>query len=248
MKKIVKRILIGVSIVIAVVVLLFVGLFLKMKSETKVMTPLKTGWVVDQIFALNESFVNTYLIKDSDSYIVVDAGNNIDNVATELKKLAIKPDKVSAVLLTHTDADHVAALSLFKNAKVYLSIQEEKMIDGSKNKVFLIKNKISTNEYILLEDQQVITIGNTKIQGILTQGHTFGSMCYLMNDKYLFIGDVLSLKAGKIGKFNEFFNMDTETAINSIEKITKLPIAEYIFTAHYGYTSDYKYAVADWGQ
>lgn len=246
MNKIVKRILIGVGITAAIIVLLFVGLIIKMKSETKVMTPLKTGWVVDNIFALNESFVNTYLIKDSDSYIVVDAGNNIDDVATELKKLNVNPDKVSAVLLTHTDADHVAALSLFKNAKVYLSKQEEKMIDGTKNKVFFIKNKISTKEYSLLEDQQVITFGNIKVQGILTQGHTFGSMCYLVNDKYLFIGDALSLKAGKIGKFNDFFNMDTKTATNSIERITKLPSAEYIFTAHYGYTNNYKNAVKDW--
>ena len=71
-------------------------------------------------------------------------------------------------------------------------------------------------------------------------------MCYLVNDKYLFVGDALSIKDGKIGKFNEFFNMDHKMAIKSIVNITKLPEAEYIFSAHYGYTNDYKNAVKDW--
>jgi len=71
-------------------------------------------------------------------------------------------------------------------------------------------------------------------------------MCYLVNEKYLFTGDVLSLKAGKIGKFNKFFNMDDETANKSIANITKIESAEYIFTAHYGFTADYKNAVKDW--
>ena len=56
----------------------------------------------------------------------------------------------------------------------------------------------------------------------------------------------LSIKDGKIDKFNEFFNMDTETAINSIEKLIGIPGMEYIFTAHYGYSDDYTTAVQDW--
>jgi hypothetical protein len=35
-------------------------------------------------------------------------------------------------------------------------------------------------------------------------------------------------------------------ATKSISKITKLPGVEYIFTAHFGYTNDYKDAVKDW--
>ncbi len=83
-------------------------------------------------------------------------------------------------------------------------------------------------------------------QIIITPGHTPDSMCYLINNKYLFTGDALSIKAGKIDKFNEFFNMDTETATKSIEKITRIPVTEYIFSAHYGYSDDYKNAVKDW--
>ena len=37
-----------------------------------------------------------------------------------------------------------------------------------------------------------------------------------------------------------------EMANKSITKITKLPEVQYIFTAHHGYTNDYKNAVKEW--
>ena len=248
MKKTTKRVLIGTGIFVALIVLLLLGYMLKIKSELKTMSPIETKEIVTNIFSIQDSFSNLFLIKDSDQYIAIDGGNNIDSVASELKKLTINPDKVTAVLLTHTDADHVASLKLFKNAKIYLSKQEEQLINGTKSRVLFFKNSIGTKEYSLIADQQILNIGNLQIKGYLTPGHTPGSMCYLINNKYLFTGDALSLKLGKIGKFNEFFNMDTPTAISSIAQITNIPEVQYIFTAHYGYSNDYKNAVKDWAK
>ena len=246
MNKIVKRILIVIGIIALLFTLISVGFIMKFKSETKGMHIIETKKIINNIYSINDSFVNLFLIQDGNQYIAVDAGNNIEKVTGELKKLNINPDKIIAVMLTHTDRDHVAALKLFKNAKVYFSAQEVQMINGKKSKFLFFGNKIDSKEYTLLQDQQILTIGNIKIKGILTPGHTSGSMCYLVNDKYLFVGDALSIKDGKIGKFNEFFNMDHKMAIKSIVNITKLPEAEYIFSAHYGYTNDYKNAVKDW--
>ncbi|PKP34193.1 MAG: hypothetical protein CVU00_07855 [Bacteroidetes bacterium HGW-Bacteroidetes-17] len=246
MKKILKRMLLGIGILIALIVIFFVGYMLKAKSEIKKMTPTETKEIISNIYSIQDSFTNMYLIKDSASYIAIDAGNNLDVISEELKKLNIEPDQVTVVLLTHTDADHVAALSLFKNAEVYLSKQEEQLLTGEKSRFLFFGNTIDTEEYTLIEDQQIFNIGNWKIQGILTPGHTFGAMCYLIDDKYLFVGDALSLKEGKIDKFNKLANIDTKTATISIALLTKLPYAEYIFTAHYGYTNDYKKAVEFW--
>lgn len=68
-------------------------------------------------------------------------------------------------------------------------------------------------------------------------------MSYLINDKYLFVGDAFGLEKGKITKPNSFFTKDMDTAVKSFDKINNLPEAEYIFTAHTGYTADYKNAV-----
>jgi len=246
MKKKIKIVLIGVGTLIVIILLIGGGFFYKFNSETKKMHPVVTGKIVDNIYAIKDEFVNMYVLKDSNQYVVIDAGKDIDVVAAELKKLNIDADKVVAVLLTHTDIDHVAGIPLFKNAKIYLSKQEEMMLTGEKQKIPGMSNSISRKDYILLEDKQTLKIGYENSFSILTEGHTTGSMCYQVNDKYLFTGDILSLVDGKLGPSVKFFDLDHEMATKSISKITKLPNVEYIFTAHFGYTNNYKNAVSDW--
>jgi glyoxylase-like metal-dependent hydrolase (beta-lactamase superfamily II) len=241
-----KIVLIGIGTLILVCLLIGGGFFYKFNSETKKMRPVATGEIVDNIYAIKDEFVNMYVIKDRNQYVVIDAGKDIDVVAAELKKLNINPDMVVAVLLTHTDMDHVAGIPLFKNAKIYLSKQEEMMLTGEKQKIPGMSNSISRKDYILLEDKQTLKIGNENAFSILTEGHTTGSMCFQVNDKYLFTGDILSLVDGKLGPSVNFFDLNHEMATKSISKITKLPKVEYIFTAHFGYTNNYKNAVKDW--
>ena len=246
MKKIFKRFFLVIIILILVIGGPFIWYMLKAKSEIKIMAPIETQQIVENVFSVRDTFVNMYLVKDGDQYVAIDAGNNADNVAYELKKLKINPDQVIALFLTHTDGDHVAAVKIFKKAQVYLSKAEGQLLNGQKSRFLIFGNKIATKEYLLIDDQQQFTFGNIKVKGILTPGHTIGSMCYLVNDKYLFTGDALSLKNGKIDLFNLFFNMDSKSAAESMGLITNIPTAEYIFTAHYGFTNDYKKAVKDW--
>jgi len=226
---------------------LFIGVYLvRAKLEMKKLAPVETKEVVSNIFSVKDTFVNLFLIRDSTQYIAIDAGNDLNAVSGEMKKLNIDPDKIIALFLTHTDGDHVAAIKLFKNANVYLSRPEEQLLTGKKSRFLIFGTKIDTKTYSLVDDQQIITIGKTKIKGILTPGHTPGSMCYLVNDKYLFTGDALSLKNGKIDRFNELFNTDSKTAYTSMANITGLQGVEYIFTAHHGFSNDYKNAVKDY--
>jgi len=116
------------------------------------------------------------------------------------------------------------------------------MINGEVSRFLFFGNSLNGRAFITSEDNQEIIISNQKIKGILVPGHTVGSMCYLVNDKYLFTGDALSLKNGKVEPFNKFFNMDSEKALESINKLKELPKAKYILTAHYGFSNEYKSA------
>ena len=242
MKNSVKRISFF-SIRLVIGMLLFTGFNLEIKAQEKKMEPSETKEIVSKVYSIKDNFVNMFLIQDGENYIAVDAGNDIKAIENEFKTLQINPDKVIAVLLTHSDGDHVAALKLFKNATVYLSIDEEQMINGTTNRMKNYHNKIDATKYILLADNQTIQILNLKIKGISTPGHTPGSMSYLVSEKYLFVGDAFSLTNGKIDKPNEVYTDDMKTAILSFVKIANLPKAEYVFTAHTGYSSDYKNAV-----
>ena len=237
MNKILKRTLIISGIIVVVLILAFVGMFLKFKSALSGFAPLETGKVVDDIFVVKDDFANVFIIQDSTQYIVIDCASNQAIVAEQMKKLGINPDEVAAVFLTHTDGDHVGALSLFDKAKLYISKEEEQMITGKKTKFLWFCNSIPRTDYILLDDRETVQLGNLKIEGILAPGHTSGMMAYLINDKYLFTGDILSLKDGsEIAPIPAIFDMDTEQAVKSIEIIRPvIPNTEYLFTAHWGY-------------
>ena len=243
MNKIFKRIMIVTSIIVGVLVLAFGGMYLKMKSEMSGFTPMETGKVVNNIFVVKDDYANMFIIQDGTQYIVIDCATDKNAVAEQMKKLDINPDDVTAVFLTHTDFDHVTALNLFGKAKLYMSKEEELMINGKKSKFMFFGNSISRNDYTLLEDRQILRIGNLKIEGILVPGHTSGMMAYLVNDKYLFTGDILSLKKGKIAPIPAFFDMDATQAAESMDIIRHIPSVEYIFTAHWG-ADDYKTAIA----
>jgi glyoxylase-like metal-dependent hydrolase (beta-lactamase superfamily II) len=226
-----------------VLVLAFVGMSMKLKSLLKDFTPMQTGQVIDNVFVVKDDFANIFIVQDSAQYIVFDLANNPAIVAEQMEKLGINPDNVVAVFLTHSDGDHVGALSLFDKAKLYMSKEEVQMIDGTTAKFLWFGNSLPRTDYILLADREIVQIGNLKIEAILAPGHTSGMTAYFVNDKYLFIGDIASLKDGKIAPIPAFFDMDTERAVQSHEIIRHIPSAEYIFTGHWGYTDDYQAVV-----
>jgi hydroxyacylglutathione hydrolase len=242
-----KKALIIFSSLIAVMIIFAAGYFLVIRHEMKKMHTVETGQVTDHIYALKDSFVNAYLIGSPDSgYIMVDAGKKIETIKAALSSLNIDPANVKALFLTHTDGDHVGAMPLFPNAVIFLSRQEEQLINGETGRFFVFGNKISRKDYKLLDDGQVINLPGISIKGILSPGHTPGAMCYLVNEKYLFTGDVLSLKNGKVNEFNKYINMDQKADLKSIDRLSHLAGVEYILTAHYGFSNDFGIAFKDW--
>ena len=240
MKKILKRTFWSLGILLVLIALLTGGFAVKLKAQ---ITVAETGMVAPGIYAVKNKYVNMYLLKDSDTYIAFDAGNDVESVANELKLLNINPDKVTALFLTHSDGDHVGGLKLFKNATIYLSNDEEPLITEKFKRKMGRFNMIDSKNYNLLTDGQKVQVGNLQITGITTPGHTPGSMCFLVNEKYLFVGDAFGIENGKLIKPNSFFTEDMERAVESFEKINDLPNAEAIFTGHTGVCLDYKIAV-----
>ena len=243
MKKILKILAMTLGVIVGILALAWGGMFQTGKFAMSEFAPMETGYVVDNIFVVKDDFANLFIIKDSTQYIVIDCGINPETIGEQMKRLGISPNEVVTVLLTHTDGDHTGGLSLFSKAHLYMSKKEVRMINGEKAKFLWFGNSLPRNDYILLEDRQIVRSGNVKIEGILVPGHTSGTMAYLINDKYLFSGDIVSLKDGKIAPIPSIFNMDTKQAIKSMEIIRHIPAAAYLFTSHWGYTDDYHTAV-----
>ena len=225
-------------ITLVIIVLTSFGIF---KYKIDRMTPVPTCQIKDSVYAVKDgTYANMFLIKGDDGFIAIDCGENPTNVQKELNSLGIKTSEIKAVFLTHTDRDHIGALELFPQAKIYISKEEEKMIDGSTVRSFLfMKNKLRY-PYETIKDRETIEVLGIEIKGILTKGHTLGSMCFLINNKHLFTGDVISIKNGKITDENEFFHMDKNENKEAVKKLALLEGVEGIFTSHYGYTDDFQ--------
>jgi len=229
----------GLFVILATVYLFF---FTSMKKE---MNLIDTGEIIPGIYTAKVSFVNLFLYRTPSGFIAVDAGTDSASVKKELDKLNIDPALVSAVFLTHTDADHAGGIKLFKKARVYISVDEEQMINGKTSRFLMFGNKLPC-KYEMLTDNSEINTDSTNVKAIATPGHTPGSMSFLISGKYLFTGDCMSLKSGKAAKLASFINSDNNTATASIKKLKKLVGVEYIFTAHYGYTGDFNKAFSSW--
>ena len=240
-----KRFLIFLGAVLGILVVLSGGVFVKLYLETRQMNSLETGKIVTSVYAVQDSYVNLFLVKTNNTYIAFDAGNDKSFVQQGLEKLHIDPKRIAAVFLTHSDVDHVAAIRLFPNAAIFLSKAEEQMVNGQTRRFLFMKNHLAP-PYELVEDNQVITISGLKIKGILTPGHTPGSMCFLVNDTYLFAGDTMGIKNGEVTRFNDLFNMDSHRQEQSLAKLAGLSGVKYIFTAHYGFSDSPEIAFRSW--
>jgi len=232
------------------IVLLFAALFGRTLLDYAHLNPLATGAITQNVYAVQTGTANFFLIRGNSGYIAIDAGSDQVQAAEGLYELGISPEDILAIFLTHGDSDHIAAISLFPNARLYLSEYEVQMIDGTTNRasgLLLvlsmlmgrdINNPVFPYEYQTLTHNEKIEIDGVLIQGILTPGHTPGTMCFLLNERYLFTGDAMSIRRdGRAAGMVHLFDMDTNQARESISKIARIQ-AQYIFTSHHGYSNN----------
>ncbi|MGZ4869465.1 MAG: MBL fold metallo-hydrolase [Halobacteriota archaeon] len=87
------------------------------------------AWIADNVYEVKSKAVSMFVYATDDSSICFDTSISEDIVNREFDALGFKPEYVKYVFLTHSDRDHVGDLNLFKNADVYLSIDEEQMVN-----------------------------------------------------------------------------------------------------------------------
>jgi glyoxylase-like metal-dependent hydrolase (beta-lactamase superfamily II) len=236
MNKTVKRSIWGLGILVGLVVIAATVFLIRFMLATSSMTPGETSAVNDSLFCVKDRFVNAFLFKGKQHYLMVDAGYGEKSFLSGLTQLGITPDQITTILLTHTDGDHIGAMGLFNHPKVYLYKEEEQMINGQTAKVGPFKTHWKYGPYSLLNDGDSLTVDGIKIKVIHMPGHTPGSLCYIINDIYLVTGDNLIVKDGKAAPFVEQFNMNTAQQIESLKKLPDLQRFKYILTAHHGIT------------
>lgn len=167
--------------------------------------------MVIKTYPLGEYGANCYLVINDKNRegIVIDPGANGAGLIKEIEKLTYN---IKGILLTHAHFDHIGGVKELKdkyNIPVYVNQGE---IDNSKvdNNVY---SKLP-NDCSLINDGDVLNIGEINIKCLHTPGHSKGGMCFLIEDS-VFTGDTLF--QGSIGR-TDFISGDFKTLIDSIQK------------------------------
>lgn len=203
------------------------------------MKPLATGPISGtDILAVSSGRNNLFLLPTDEGYIAIDAGTNADTVQKGLTQLDIDPADIAYVLLTHSDYDHVAALTIFPNAQICLGKDELPLVNGAAKRNLFSRNtlpaEIKLSELTLLTNGQELTIGEYTVRCLKVPGHTPGSMVYAVNSQYLFTGDAFQVKNDTV-KLHPY-TMSKTNAKASLQMIKAMLVkGRTVFTAHYGY-------------
>jgi glyoxylase-like metal-dependent hydrolase (beta-lactamase superfamily II) len=87
-------------------------------------------------------------------------------------------------------------------------------------------------------DNEIITVNGKTVQVIATPGHADDSVCFLVDEQYLFAGDNMSLKDGKVGLFNSIYNKSDKQQEDDIARLNRMDGIRYVITAHYGFAEN----------
>ena len=144
---------------------------------------------------------NCYVItcEETGKSAIIDPGGDANNI---LKFIEDQQLELSLILLTHGHGDHIGGIAdiLAKN-KVPVMIHGEDaylLKDAEKNlSSFMSGPNIEIEADRMLEDQDIIELGNLKLKVLHTPGHTLGSICIFCDD-VVFTGDTLF--ANSIGR------------------------------------------------
>ena len=123
------------------------------------------------------------------------------------------------ILVTHSHADHVqgvAEMAEEYDIPVYMHHEAEGML------------KTGDADVILLEDSDMLEVGNLKIQVMHTPGHIEDAVCYLIG-KDLITGDTVFVEG--CGRA-DLAGGDVKKLYDSIQRIKELPEDTKIYPGH----------------
>ena len=198
----------------------------------------------DDITIIQMSFVNAFLVKVNEGFVLIDTGLAMhwEKLESELLSAGCLPDKLKLVLITHGDFDHTGnCAKLQEKYKSKIAMHKEDSFMAEQGvflkrkvrtlaaKIFFILRKLRRRKSpfdkfkpdIFLTDGQNLKEYGFDATIIHIPGHTKGSIGIVTNDGILFAGDTFTnMRKPDIAIYIE----NSGDLKNSIARLKKLNI------------------------
>ncbi len=164
---------------------------------------------------VGEFKANCYLAESAGELIIIDPGDEVEKIATEIVRFKTSP---RSIILTHHHFDHIGAVqNIAGQLKIPIFIHEKE------------KKYINFPESNYLKEGDEVRVGDEVLQVINTPGHTPGSVC-LLGEKVIFTGDTLFKDGYGRTDFPGGSSDDMDKSLERLKKLIKPGIT--IFPGH----------------
>ena len=143
---------------------------------------IKPSKIFGNLYFVGIRAVSTHLIDTGEGLILIDPGysESLYIIVNNIWEMGYKPTDIKYIVVSHAHFDHmdsVQALVAMTGAKTFIGKDDLPLLTGE-----LFHYPINSFEPdVLLEDGDMITLGNTKIKCISTPGHTDGTMSFFFD-------------------------------------------------------------------
>ena len=206
--------------------------------------PVEPFNIADNIYFVGEYVqAASYLVTGSDGHIIIDTAYDVSVpvIINNIKKLGFDPEDIMLIIGTHAHSDHVEGhyrMQEMTGASILASAADKEVIETGGATDFRGGDWRPAKVDRVVEDGEVIRLGDIALTVNLTPGHTRGCISFSMvaeedNQKYnvLLLGGV-RIAARPVLGHPEYPNMAEDFA-GTFEKLKKMPVD--IFLGGHGY-------------
>jgi glyoxylase-like metal-dependent hydrolase (beta-lactamase superfamily II) len=240
-RKLLKWLAIGLGCLVLLPILLFGYLFATREPPD--------GPRVDagnDVIGVETGGAYAWIVKSHHGAVLVDAGMDTSGAAIlgELRAQGLSPGDVRAVLITHGHPDHVAAVTRFPAATVFVGAADAAMIRGDRSHYApfgtivgaLLPLPPAPPAMTELRGGEALEFDGIHFTAIATPGHSPGSMMYL-HGPMLFTGDSLMRQGDGLTTVGWLFSEDPARNLAALPALRELPF-ETIADGHAGVARD----------
>ena len=153
-----------------------------MKDKDLLTQYIKPARIFGNLYFIGIRAVCTHLIDTGDGLIIIDPGysESLNIIVDNIRDLGFKTSDIKYIVISHAHFDHMDsadALVSMTDAKTFIGKADLPLLTGE---IYHYPIKPFKPD-VLLEDGDIITLGNTSIKCVSTPGHTSGTMSFFFD-------------------------------------------------------------------